>query len=305
MRIPDAIMDGVVFLYRTVEEAKGHAKSGGTGFIVGKPVIKEGKRNGLYIPYLITNKHVAASCPVFRINRIDGRAPDVFELDERLWVTHPEGDDVAVVPILGMLDMSIHKATFGHFSYLITEEQAAAYKIGVGEEVCMIGRFVNHQGRRDSLAAARFGSVSVMPEPIWNTACLKDQLSYAVEMRSRTGFSGSPVIVYRTPATILTDVAVSDFWGFLGVNWGYIVDEEGENTWLNGVVPSWKIIDVFNTPQLKGFHASAEAAAPDANSGSAVPAVAGVEESAGLVPDNPSHREDFTRLLGAAVKEKK
>ncbi len=40
-------------------------------------------------------------------------------------------------------------------------------------------------------------------------------------------------------------------WGLLGVNWGYVPDEEGENTWLNGVVPAWKITELLDSPPLK------------------------------------------------------
>ena len=57
----------------------------------------------------------------------------------------------------------------------------------------MIGRFLNHQGTKDKIVpAVRFGNISVMLELIWNSTVSKDQLSFAVEMRSRTGFSGSP-----------------------------------------------------------------------------------------------------------------
>ena len=57
----------------------------------------------------------------------------------------------------------------------------------------MIGRFLNHQGTKDKIVpAVRFGNISVMLEIIWNSTVNKDQLSFSVEMRSRTGFSGSP-----------------------------------------------------------------------------------------------------------------
>jgi hypothetical protein len=51
-----------------------------------------------------------------------------------------------------------------------------------------------------------------------------------------------------------------DFWGLLGVNWGYIYDEKRENTWLNGVVPAWKISELLDHPDLKAIHAAHEAA---------------------------------------------
>jgi hypothetical protein len=89
----------------------------------------------------------------------------------------------------------------------------------------------------------------------------RNELSYAVEMRSRTGFSGSPVRVYRTDATNISVIHPVHFLhGLLGINWGYINDPEtGENTWLNGVIPAWKIIETLETPALEKKHKEAEA----------------------------------------------
>jgi len=303
MRIPKILLDGVVFLYRTEDEASQHAKLGGTGFLLNKAVFKNGKETGHFVPYLVTNKHVAANCSVIRVNRRDGGEPDIYAMDERLWVHHPEGDDVSIIPVIGVLHDQRHRISLCDTRRIMTEQGAQELQLGVGDEVCMIGRFINHQGRRENLSAARFGCISIMPEPIWNKAVLKDQISFAVEMRSRTGFSGSPVIVYRTPATILdVGLETDNFWGLLGVNWGYIFDEDGENTWLNGVVPGWKIMDLFETPKLKNFHAEAERAAPDPQHDGAQPALAtGVEPKT----DNPSHKEDFMSLLGAAARSNK
>jgi hypothetical protein len=59
---------------------------------------------------------------------------------------------------------------------------------------------------------------------------------------------------------VLADVKVKDFWAILGVNWGYVLDENGENTWLNGVVPAWKIIDLLEGTILKKQHEEHERA---------------------------------------------
>jgi hypothetical protein len=153
-----------------------------------------------------------------------------------------------------------------------------------------------------------------MPEPLYNKAVLKDQLSFAVEMRSRTGFSGGMVVAYRTVATVLDTVPVDDFFTILGVNWGYIIDEEGENTWLNGVVPGWKIAEVFQTPRIKEIHAEATEALLTGlknERGGAMPAMEMPKESvpaakeSALEADNPSHKGDFTRLLNAAAKARR
>jgi hypothetical protein len=305
VHLPPNIHDAAAFLYRTKAEAEVHARIGGTCFLVGHPVFDGGRPTPFCIPYLVTNRHVALSAPVVRLNRRDGGLPDVFEKDASEWICHPDGDDVAVTPLVGQISETIHKISFGYTHWFISEEMVKSLEIGLGEEVFMIGRFINHQGRIHNSPAARFGSISVMPEPIWNSAILKDQLSYAVEMRSRTGFSGSMVVVYRTPATVLDAVKVPDFFGILGVNWGYINDENGENTWLNGVVPAWKITDIFSTKAIQDFHSDATVTLltliKRGDTSSAIPAIAlphrpGAENAA----DGPKER--FTRLLGAAAK---
>ena len=101
----------------------------------------------------------------------------------------------------------------------------------------MIGRFLNHQGTKETITPAhRFGNISVMPEPIWNTCINADQLSFAVEMRSRTGFSGSVVAAYRGPNNSIFNVPaeINTFLWVIGVNWGHILERDtGENTWFS------------------------------------------------------------------------
>ena len=104
-----------------------------------------------------------------------------------------------------------------------------------------------------------------MLSPLYNKAINRDQESFAVEMRSRTGFSGSPVMTYRTIATNLarTKTDVENFHALLGINWGFVYDEKGENTWLNGVIPAWKILETLDTPELqKKYDEAVEYATP-------------------------------------------
>jgi hypothetical protein len=312
-RIPDITLDGVQFLYRTEDDAKKHTRIGGTCFAIGNPLIVDGKYCNVYVPYLVSNRHVVwnAGCSVVRVNRRDGGEPEVFDLEPDKWVVHPNGDDIAIAPTVGLTDQAVQRISFLSAEKFLTPASLKAVDLGVGEEVIMVGRHVNHQGKRESRPIARFGSISMMPEPIWNKALGRDQDSFAVEMRSRTGFSGSPVTVYRTPATTLAPVPVPDFYMLLGVNWGYIFDEEGENSWLNGVVPAWKILETLWTPELMKVQKNQEdlwreAMKADAK-GQAEPSVAGLADKSSLrvVADkNPRHLEDFKSLLNAAAKTK-
>ncbi len=313
-RVDDSLQRGIAFMYPTRQEAERRVRLGGSAFVVGVTIPgSEHVRGGACVPYLISNRHVVFSggASVASINRRDGGRPAIFEYEPTDWTVHPDGDDVAAICLFGDLDSAVHEISFIYDWALLDQKAIQHFEVGMGDEVFMIGRFLNHQGRTINRPAIRFGSLSMMPEPIWNAAINKDQLSYAVEMRSRTGFSGSPVALYRTPATILTDMpeGKQSLWGLLGVNWGYIYDAEDENghrenTWLNGVVPAWKILETLEVPKLKdrqkeledNFHKQF------AKSGAAEPSFAGPTPS----PDNPTdHKERFNRLLGAAVKRPK
>src|SRR5258707_1186988 len=65
----------------------------------------------------------------------------------------------------------------------------------VGDDTFMIGLFLDHAGVTTNVPSARFGNISMLPNP---RATIRqstgyDGVSYVVDMHSRTGFSGSPV----------------------------------------------------------------------------------------------------------------
>jgi hypothetical protein len=311
-RIADYMLDGIVFLYRTEQEARLRRKLGGTGFVVTRPINGSTEVAGqqLYAPYLISNRHVVfgGGASVVSINRRDGSAPDIFAFEPTDWTEHPGGEDLIAISLFEHVDTRIHMTAHIPEQSLLTRDGFLQLMIGVGDEVFMIGRFVNHQGNGINRPAVRFGSISMGLENIWVDADKRWQESISVEMRSRTGFSGAPVAVYRTKNTVLSREIpdnLHEFWAPLGVNWGYILDEDGENTWLNGVVPSWKILELFEVPELKKKQQEIEAKMRRhfANqSGGVAQSFAG--ESAPQPADaNPNHQEDFTRLLGAAAQK--
>jgi hypothetical protein len=218
------ILDSVFFLYRSAEDAKAGKKSGGTGFLVSIP---SEARPGFGYVYAVTNWHVAchgASC--IRFNNQDGTTT-ILEHGPEEWHFIPGKQDIAVLPLDVMLP------TYKCF-YLMTdrffpkEEEIREEKFGVGDNVFMIGRFVDYDGAETNKPALRFGHISMSSVPIKQpTQYLGD--SVVVDMHSRTGFSGSPVFVYQTTGNNLddyyTDVTTFSFsvgtrvW-LLGIKWG-------------------------------------------------------------------------------------
>ncbi len=310
-RIPDKPLQGVAFLYPTEDDALKNARLGGTGFIVSKKFERVSTKLGYpaYCPYMVSCRHVVwtGGSSVMRWNRRDG-GTRILGSEPTDWTEHPDGDDLVALNLFNYVDMVRDHLSSVPTHDFITSERALALELGVGDEVVMIGRFLNHQGRGVIKPAVRFGSISMMPEPVWNKAINADQLSYAVEMRSRTGFSGAPVSVYRTPATILSERTVETFWGVLGVCWGYIVDpEDGENSWLNGVIPAWKVLELLETQAMTKRHDEIDKnlVSQAEVEGGAEPAVATIETDKTKKGANPDHKEDFTALLHAAAKTKK
>jgi hypothetical protein len=307
-RIPEDLARSVAFLYPSRAAAEDNVKRGGTCFLMGKPVEGYSDSNGgtSYFIYAVTNFHVAwsAGASVLRLNRRDGRK-HILDLASSDWVPHPDGDDLAVAFLSGRLggldsvDRAIDHLRFVETDRLLTEETMRRCSIGVGDDVFMIGRFLNHQGTKDTITpAVRFGSISVMPEPIWNTTINADQLSFAVEMRSRTGFSGSPVAAYRTPLNRIFNVPAEqhEFLWVIGVNWGHILEKDtGENTWLNGVIPAWKILELLEVPALRDNHDKAtddlKKWRDSLSDGHAVPAAASAEEVSPAGAVEPNHRD--------------
>ena len=71
-RIGDQILDIVVYLYHSVDEAKAGEKIDGSGFLVGVPSETIEETSTIYA---VTNSHVvkkAGKSPVIRLNTRDG-----------------------------------------------------------------------------------------------------------------------------------------------------------------------------------------------------------------------------------------
>jgi hypothetical protein len=212
-RISRNVIKTTFYLYKNEAEARAGRGAKGTGFVV----VHRGERKDNAPPwshvYAVTNQHVASQYPIVRLNREKGI--EIFEFGPEDWEFHPEGDDIAVVP-LGPPRDGRHRAFPGTLKAISTEmfvypnEWTHGEQVGVGDDVFMIGLFVDHEGVERNNPLARFGNISMVANEdskvIRNTQDGRriPQLSYIVDMHSRTGFSGSPVFVYRTFASDLT-----------------------------------------------------------------------------------------------------
>ena len=228
----------------------------------------DGRERPFFV-HAVTNSHVIKEghSRVIRINTADGKT-DVLNLAADEWFHHPDGDDMAVAPIA--LTYGYHKYTAISQTLFLTREGVEELQIGLGDEVFFLGRFVSHEGRQRNLPTARFGEIAMMPwEPITHPTRGINQESYLVEARSISGYSGSPVFVHIPPLTPRPQGSAHLGAGpfLLGIDWCHLADYQPvlerdqktpvaerwyvqQNSGMIGVVPSWKIAEVFDLKEL-------------------------------------------------------
>src|SRR5438876_12389505 len=158
--------------------------------------------------------------------------------------------------------------------------------MGIGDEVFMVGRFINHEGTQQNKPSVRFGHIAMMPgEPITNPKTGFRQNCYLVDCRSMGGYSGSPVFVMpQSMAGGRRQMMVGVFAGqrmsgpyLLGINWCHLhyrmpileaaqddsamvvteppIVTDGNyvlaNSGMAGVVPVSKLIELLESDEVK------------------------------------------------------
>lgn len=317
--LPQVFFDSVFYLYPTVDAAKKGQSFGGTGFIVGVPL-----GHDRFLFFAVTNWHVAVKggCSVIRVNTKAGGV-DIFDLDPSQWWFQPKGHDLAIATV--PLDRAKHAFEIISMEMAATDEEIKKRGISAGEDIFMIGRFVDHDGAGTNIPAVRFGNVSVMPQPILQpTGAILP--SYILDVHSRTGYSGSPVFAYRTLGADFNTGNIeiggnrSRFILLLGIHWGQFPEEweiktgktpvpnaaiGADDKYVKGMsgmtmaVPITALVEIFENEPFKKVIEAAKALI--AKQFSTEPTA----EMAAPQTDNPSHKEDFTSLLSAAARSNK
>ncbi len=231
-------LDCSVYLYPSEAEAEDGKRIGGSGFLLSLAVdVDYERRIAHQLAFVVSNKHVVEpGNKVVRVNTKDGRSTPV-PLDGAKWYSHPTSD-VALCPI--GLDIE-HKFSCVSTTAILTEKTIGQFDIGPGDDVFMVGRFVNHEGTQRNTPSLRFGNIAQMPfEPITADG-LPPQESFLVEAKSLPGYSGSPVFVYLPPQPDLSQypmlqeaVAKGDAQ-FSGINPKRVAINLRAGPWLLGV----------------------------------------------------------------------
>jgi hypothetical protein len=283
-RIPNNALECVVYLYPSEAAAEDGEQIGGTGFLIGIPVPNVQPATH-YLICVVTNAHVIdGGSMVARVNTTAGSMTTIA-LDGAEWLRHPEGDDIAVCPI-GM-DVRFHKFKFIHPNMFLSQGIMGMLDIGPGDDVFVVGRFINREGRQKNIPSVRFGNIAQMPGDPLILDRGKGQECFLIEGRSIPGFSGAPVFIQIVPeAPEFPDYPADlkqyepkpstgrpkmDFKAgpfLMGIDFCHVFnkdqvvsDETGKpvnnnwhvrsNTGMMGVIPTWRIVDVINSPKMK------------------------------------------------------
>jgi hypothetical protein len=329
-RIPDKFLDCVIYLYPDAKSADEGEGIGGSGFLAG--VLTTGLPQNFYFLYAVTNKHVIKNgATTIRFSTRVGEK-EIFETDERAWVSHPAGDDLAACVI--SFDPQNIKFNFVPRTDFISIPTMKNIDVGIGDDVFVVGRFISHEGKQQNNPTARFGCLAQMP---WEPIIQDDgfpQESFLIEARSIGGFSGSPVFLQGLPNTRdqVTDYKrrQDDRERLIGIEWGLlqtwepVCNETGEpvnpnnpqglqvaaNTGMMGVVPVWKLAELLDNGPLAEHRAEQEQIAmegmkrkpPPVSRKTSISEKPASEASADDA--NPNHLADFTRLVDVAARKR-
>jgi len=272
-KIQQGLLDTVFYLYRNRDDAEKGKDFGGTGFLVG---IRSKTDDSVHYLYPVSNQHVVCEggYSVIRLNTKSG-GTDILELDPSDWYPHPDREDVAITKPIKLTGE--HKFSFMSYEMLCTQTKVSKGEIGPGDDVFMIGRFIDHDGGVTNMPSVRFGNISIDPSSIKQPTG-KIGLSYCLDLHSRSGYSGSPVFVYRTIGSDLTNLgtlnAGSALLMLLGIHWGQFPEmwdiednQELSEATINSLVtngksikglsgmtcaiPAWEILKMFELEPIK------------------------------------------------------
>jgi hypothetical protein len=192
------------------------------------------KGDPFWIGYVVTAAHVIEGAGnrrlYLRVNTDDGFDDIAIEREE--WFIHDRADVAAVrVKWTGEKPYnlySIYPEQFVRADYSLqmptppaTELSGVSkgpsligkpvIKVGIGDQISMVGLFVEQYGRSKSLPIVRTGTIARMPSaPVrfrHPGGTESEQFAYLAEIHSHGGLSGSPVYVHRR-VTALTQIDV-------------------------------------------------------------------------------------------------
>lgn len=256
VRLDPQLLECVVYLYPDAPKAEAREGFGGTGFLVGASTLW-GRRS-----FIVTNRHVIeAGSYTISLNTRDGSTA-VVETDERDWQFHSDGNfDVAVhiiehLPHYSLLHIPLEM--------LLSRNDVDALDLRLGDNVALVGRHINLDGRQKNTPTARFGHLAQLPGERIKDDKGRAQAVFLAQVHSLPGASGSPVFLIQDMVEKnmeqrrLVFGNTNPVW-LLGINCGHIGEpslvfsgaspvrdmESHGNTGITRVLPAWIVDEVI------------------------------------------------------------
>ena len=224
------LLNSTFLLYKTKEDAEREVDPQGTGFFVAVPFRNDPKS---YHLHGVTNWHVAINylpAPCIRINTFCGKGK-VLDFDPSEWVCEEDSYDIAISPPL-LLNPKLEIFSPLGLDLFMSPEEELRDEIGPCDDVFMTGLFVDDIRDAYHSPAFRFGHISLMNAQVLQETGYMGR-SIMLDMNSRSGFSGSPVFVFRTlgshfieqaqPGQVLT--GGGHYMKLLGIHWGQVKEK--------------------------------------------------------------------------------
>lgn len=286
---------------------------------------------------IVTAHHVVEQIPgnfvSVRLNRKDGSS-DTRKIDKRGIIAFNErAIDLCVLPI--HIDPSIYDFYAIHISSADWAEKLN--ELGEpepGDEVCAVGLYTSHYGHVRNMPVARIGHIAALPEE--KVATDRGHVhGYLIELQSIAGLSGSPVfwtvprfklekdeqilqqrahfplgilIGHHVVESTQDELVVPKFQQAPEEPWPDDVPKpksEERRTGFAVVLPINHIFRMFESEEIMTILKGVVDEAKKKSGFRPASAVPSVEISPPATDENPTHREDFTRLLGAAAQKPK
>jgi hypothetical protein len=252
--IPKRYLQTVFYVYPDKNAADKGEACGATGFFVKHQhsFIAGKKRTTVW--YAVTNDHALRRKdkgayfpnPAIRVN-VSGKAQTV-QTNHNRWICD-EGRDIAVLPLFETEVYSdvefLDSQSFVGKSSVSNEcvEMGGWFCYGLGDEVFMVGRLLDHDGKDVNYPSIRMGNISMFPCEVTDGELL-------VECRSIGGYSGSPVFACVTNASQPTTDRTMSLVKLIGINRGNAKTNEVGNTGMTFVVPAWHILELINSRKV-------------------------------------------------------
>lgn len=326
MIVPKVFQRNVVFI-GIMQEGEFIPKA--TAFIV------QWTEHQFYWTYVVTAEHVISGLLEkkwdiwIRFNLTNGTAGEM-RVDSKYWKFYPDElgvSDVAVLPLstdpvplketneLVKFDIAPIPLNGDH-AMSATRTIIEDKHIGTGDEINIVGLFRSHYGKMRNVPIVRTGNIAQLDgDPVFTK--FKGFIDgYLIEARSIGGLSGSPVYVNMPPLRFLeggiSEQTIGIRFYLLGLIHGHFdiadltadtVAEDGGtassiNAGIGIVVPVEKIIETIQQADLAQQRLERTMQLRKERGATMDFSAVATDEK------NPTHREDFTRLLGAAATPK-